>query len=48
MAQPLGIKYFFDQGEDKKACLVVSVLILLPFAQFAAVFNAGQLIFFYL
>lgn len=43
-----GIKYFFDQGEDKMACLLVSVLIMLPFAQFSAVFNAGQLIFFYL
>lgn len=43
-----GIKYFFDQGEDKKACLLVSVLILLPFSQFAVVFNAGQLIFLYL
>lgn len=43
-----GIKYFFEQREEKKACLLVLVLILLPFAQFAVVFNAGLLIFFYL
>lgn len=42
------IKHFFEQGEDKKACLLVSVLILLPFAQFSVVFNAGQLILLYL
>lgn len=41
-------KYFFEQGEDKKVCLLVLVLILLPFAQFAALFNVGQLILFYL
>lgn len=42
------IKHFFEQGEDKKACLLVSVLTLLPFAQFSVVFNARQLILFYL
>lgn len=42
------IKHFFEQGEDKKACLLVSVLVLLPFAQFSVVFNARQLILFYL
>lgn len=31
-----------------KVCLLVSILILLPFAQFAVVFDAGQLIFFFL
>lgn len=42
------IKNCSKQGESRQAYVPVSILILLPFAQFIVGFSEGQLIIFYL